>query len=117
MKAAMTTILVMLSILSFGQKIEQSFPISKWEVSVGSGPYFDFFWAIVGDPPSYPTKPGKAVNVGKIDRIEVMYKLNTKSGLSFYFQNAQWNELYGSGLDPLAAWIDLNNHCRRMHFT
>ena len=117
MKAAITKILVMLSYLSFGQKIKQSFPISKWEVSVGSGPYFDFFWAIVGDPPSYPTKPGKAVNVGKIDRIEVMYKLNTKSSMSLYFQNAQWRELYGTRNDPLEAWIDITRYSRRMHFT
>lgn len=89
----------------------------QWEINVASGPYLDMFWAIVGDPPGYSNKPGRTINIGKLDRVEVIRILkNKKSALSFYFQNAQWRELWGIGLDPLRAWIDNKDDCRRLHF-
>ena len=90
----------------------------QWEINIASGPYLDMFRTIVGNPSGYPNKPGRTINLGKIDRIEVMRILkNKKSALSFYFQNAQWRELWGLNLDPLGAWIDNKDDCRRMHFT
>jgi len=90
----------------------------QWEINIASGPYLDMFWTTVGKPRGYPSKPGRTINLGKIDRIEVMRILkNKKSALSFYFQNAQWRELWGLNLDPLGAWIDNKDDCRRMHFT
>lgn len=90
----------------------------QWEIAVASGPYLDMFWAIVGDPPSYNNKPGRSINIGKLDRIELKHLLrNKRSGISLYFQNAQWRELYGIRNDPLEKWKDLTRYSRRMHFT
>jgi len=99
------------------QEKQKQLPISKWEVSVGSGPYLDFFYVIVGDPPTYDNKRGKTVNVGKIDRIEMQYQFNPKSAVSLYFQNAQWRLLYGEGNDPLGTWKETKRYFKRMHFT
>ncbi len=99
------------------QETTSPLPVSKWEGSVGSGLYFDFFWAIVGDPPGYPNKPGKGMYIGKNDRVELKYLINPKSAMSVYFQNAQWRELYGDGNDPLGVWKEITRYSRRMHLT
>lgn len=104
--------------MTFSQKKQSNYDALRWEVSVGSGPYLDRFWAIVGDPPGYPNKPGKYNNIGKIDRVEIKYVFNNnRSAISAYFQNSQWKELYGTSLDPLEVWIDIKRLSRRMHFT
>ena len=102
---------------AYSQKQIQSSNALRWEISIGSGPYLDMFYAIVGDPPGYPDKPGKPINIGVTDRIELKYLVNNKSGLSLYFQNSRYNDLLGSGNDPLGLWQDLKRKNRRMHFT
>ncbi|MFY8006412.1 MAG: hypothetical protein ACOVOY_04185 [Sediminibacterium sp.] len=109
---------ILISTAALGQKIQSSNDALRWEISVASGPYLDMFWAIVGDPPSYSNKPGRSMNLGKLDRIELKHLLrNKRSGISLYFQNAQWRELYGIRNDPLEKWKDVTRYCRRMHFT
>lgn len=117
MRAVFTLLASFIFISSFCQVHTKQIPVPQWEFSVGSGPYLDFFWAIVGDPPGYPNKPGKAVNIGKVDRIEMKYLFNQKSAISLYFQNAQYKDMVGSGNDPLGVWTDLKRNNRRMHFT
>lgn len=98
---------------------------SKWEFTVGSGLYFDLFYANITldnddevyNPPSYPNKKGRRVNTGITDRLELKYLLNNKSGISFYFQNSRYRDLLGSGNDPLGVWTDFKRQNRRMHFT
>jgi hypothetical protein len=107
----------LISTVALGQKIQSSNDALRWEISVASGPYLDMFWLTENNRPGYPTKPGKGISWGKIDRIEVKYLFNKKSAFSIYFQNASWKEIFGDQLDPLGAWIDLKDDCRRMHFT
>jgi len=105
------------------QEKQPLLPISKWEVSVGSGLYLDLFYANIifgGDdsnPPGYQNKKGNKVNLGKIDRVELKYFFNEKAALSFYFQNATYSDLLGDGIDPLEVWKDLKQKNSRIHFT
>lgn len=118
MRLAYVILFSLLSTASIAQKKTSNNNALRWEFSVGSGPYLDMFWSIVGDPPGYPAKPGKSVSLGKLDRVEIKYILNNKrSAISAYFQNAQWKELYGIRNDPLEVWTDIKRLSRRMHFT
>ncbi|MBA4258643.1 MAG: hypothetical protein C0446_05735 [Chitinophaga sp.] len=124
MKPIITLILFFLTPNLFAQKKQIPSESLRWEISVASGLYSDLFYANIifgGDnavPLGYSDKPGKAINFGKLDRFEIKYLFdNKRSALSFYFQNAQWKELYGSAVDPLGVWKEIKDDCRRMHFT
>ena len=117
MKYILLLILFSISRFSYCQEKTLKQTPQKWELSISSGPYLDFFWAIVGDPPAYRDKPGKKVNIGKIDRFEMKYFLTQNSAFSLYFQNAQWRELYGDRNDPLGEWKETKRYSKRMHFT
>lgn len=108
---------------SIAQKNNSNIVSSRWEASVGSGLYFDLFYADVLSgsedyiPQGYPNKKAKDVNIGVTDRIEIKYLFNKKSALSLYFQNSRYRDLFGIGNDPLAAWTEAKRSNRRMHFT
>jgi hypothetical protein len=118
MKLKLTSLLICFVSITFAQVKDTTIAPLRWEISVGSGLYLDFFPIIVDFKPSYSTKEGKYVNTGKTDRIELKYLFNNKkSAISLYYQNAQYKQLIGSSLDPLEAWTDFKRVNRRMHFT
>jgi hypothetical protein len=94
----------------------------RWEGSVSSGPFADLFYANIAfggddsDPPSYKNIPGKRVELGKVDRLEVKYYFNRKSAVSLNFNNALWKDLYGTGSDPLELWTETRRYNRRIQF-
>jgi hypothetical protein len=117
MRIVLLMLLLFQASLSMAQEKSTRLPTSRWEASVGSGLFLDLFYTTIGGPPGYPTKPGKTVHPGKIDRIELKYHFNARSAVSLYFQNAQWRMPLGTGNDPLAVWMDLKRVTRRWHFT
>ncbi len=123
MKKVMTIILNTFTLFGFSQIQNHDSSQLKWEASIGSGLYTDLFYSNIifgGDnsiPPGYTSKKGRRINPGVTNRIELKYFLKKKSAISFYFQNARYNDLIGSGNDPLAVWTDLKRYNRRMHFT
>jgi hypothetical protein len=122
MRVVLLILLLAKASLSTAQEKPTRLPTSRWEASVGSGLFLDLFYAnilgeYVGDPAGYPTKAGKTIQPGKMDRIEIKYHFNARSAISLYFQNAQWKGLLGSAIDPLAVWMDLKRVTRRWHFT
>lgn len=125
MRRILFIIAILFSKYSISQYSEQNTFPSRWEFLVGSGLYLDLFYANIGfgidgseyTPSGYPDKPGRRVNPGITNRLEIRYHLNKQSGLSFYFQNSRFNNLLGIGNDPLEVWKDLKRNNRRMHYT
>lgn len=123
MKIAYLIFLSLISTFTIAQQKNTKIEVPRWEFNVGSGLYLDLFYSNIilgGDnssPPSYPNLKGKRVNPGVTDRLELKYLINKKSGLSLYFQNSRYNDLIGSGNDPLGVWTELKRKNRRMHFT
>jgi hypothetical protein len=123
MKQVLAIVLIVIPNLVFSQVGPINISKLKWEASIGSGLYLDLFYSNLifgGDnsvPPSYSVKKGRRINPGITNRIEIKYLLNKKAVVSFYFQNSRYNDLIGSGNDPLEVWTELKRNNRRMHFT
>ncbi len=113
-----------LSLITQAQYDTAGKSIAKWEASVSSGLYVDLFYAnisIIGDtyhtdPLSYPDKPGKRVQSGKVDRLELKYNFNRKASASINFGYATWRDLYGTGNDPLEFWKETKRTFHRIQF-
>jgi hypothetical protein len=106
-----------------GQASTKQPPLKRWEASVNSGLFLDLFYANIvfgGDdskPPSYSTIPGRRVQPGIMNRLEIKYLLNTKSALSLNYSHANWRDIIGDNLDPLEVWTGYRLNKRRMQFT
>lgn len=94
-------------------------PLKRWEASVNSGLFLDLLYTINDGipPPSYSTIPGRRVNPGIMNRLEIKYLLNTKSALSLNYSHANWRTIIGNNADPLEVWTEYRKNKRRMQFT
>ena len=99
----MHTLLLLCNSTAVGQEKDSIFTL---EASVSIGLYIDLFYAninIIGDayhadPVSYPDKPGKRIQPGKVDRVEFKYHFNPKVFASINFGYAIWKDY----MEPLA---------------
>jgi hypothetical protein len=116
--------MILISQFSFGQHKADSIHVKKlkWQFQVSSGLFADLlftniFYSDDTPPVAYSDIKGKRIKLGRMDRLELKYRVREKSAFSLSFQNALFKDIYGTNNDPLEQWKHARRYFKRIQFS